>query len=397
MDARTENVDAVVIGAGPAGLAAAHELMRVGRRVLVLEKGTGVATSWRTHRAGLRLHTVRRLSGLPGMRIPRAYGSYVTSANLVRYLEQYTALSGIEVRRGVEVSGIERADAAGPGAHWRIGTASGSVYNAATVVMATGYNRVPHIPALPGLERFSIPYLHVSEYAGGSQFADREVLVVGAGNAAAEAATELAAAGATGILMAVRTTPHIVRRRVWGVSMQRVAILMGLVPTCLADAFAALLARLTVPDLSARRLPRPRPDLYTRVDRDQSVPVHDTGIVALIEAGAVVPVPAVAGFGLNSVRLADGWLVDPDVVVFATGYRRGLEPLLGATDLLDDRGNPRARSGVEAAPGFYFVGFSVSATGALRQMSADARRMARQVERRARREAAPTSRVIPGS
>jgi len=376
MTTHEDGVDSIVIGAGPAGLAAAHELMRVGRRVLVLEHGTTVATSWRSHRTGLRLHTVRRLSGLPGMPIPRSYGRYVTSANLVRYLEQYRIQASIPVRFGVTVASIQRGDDTGRGPRWKIVTTSGTVYETATVVMATGYNRVPHIPALPGLEVFEAPTIHVSEYTGGSQFSGRDILVVGSGNAAAEAATELATAGTRRIQMAVRTTPHIVRRRVGGISMQRVAITMGLLPTGMADKIAALLARLTVPDLSARRMGRPRPDLYTRVERDQSVPVHDTGIVALIESGTVDPVAAVTGFGPGTVQLADGSVLRPDTVIFATGYRRGLEGLLHGLNLLDEHGNPLSRSGTAAAPGFYFVGFTVSATGALRQLSTDARMVA---------------------
>ena len=166
--------------------------------------------------------------------------------------------------------------------------------------------------------------------------------------------------------------------------MQAIAILMSHLPLRHADRLAAVLGRLTVPDLSKRGLARPRADLYTRVERDNSVPVHDTGIVALLQSGAVTPVAAVTGFEHRAVRLADGSLVSPEVVVFASGYRRGLDALLNGLDLLDPAGNPRARSGTEAAPGFYFVGFTVSATGALREMAGDARRVARHARRRVR-------------
>ena len=374
MIARGEGVDVVVIGAGPAGLAAAHELLGVGRRVVVLEQGASVGESWRAHRTGLRLHTVRRLSGLPGSVIPREYGQYVSSSDLVRYLEQYG--DGIEVSFGSAVIAVDRAADDPSPTRWIVTTAGGAVYRARSVVVATGYNRIPHVPDLPGLDEYTGDVLHVSDYAGGTQFAGSDVLIVGSGNAAAEAATALVEGGARRVTMAVRTTPHIVRRRLGGVSMQEIAIAMNVLPIRLADALASLLAFLTIPDLSARSLGRPRPDLFTRVRRDRSVPVHDTGIVRLLKNGAVIPVAAAAGFEADSVVLADGSRERPDVVVFATGYRRGLESLLGSLGVLDEHGDPRVASGLQAEPGFSFVGFTVSATGALRQMARDARRVA---------------------
>lgn len=93
---------------------------------------------------------------------------------------------------------------------------------------------------------------------------------------------------------------------------------------------------------------------------------------------------AAAGFERELVHLSDGSSVDPDVVMFATGYKRGLTSSLEGLVMTDESAVPRVRSGQAAAPGFYFVGFTVSATGALRQMSADARRVARSEEDRVR-------------
>jgi putative flavoprotein involved in K+ transport len=338
MRERGESVDVIVIGAGPAGLAAAHELMRVGRRVLVLEQSSAVGSSWRKHRAGQRLHTIRRLSGLPGMPIPRKYGRYVASSDLVRYLEQYA--DGIDVRLETTVTAVQRLGKTPERTRWVVTTGAGTVYVVAAVVVATGHNRLPYIPELPGLEGFTGSALHVSDFAGGGQFAGLDVLVVGSGNAAAEAATELVATGAGRVRL------------------------------------ASALARLKVPDTSSSSLQRPHPDLYARVRRDGSAPVHDTGIFRLLEEGAVTPVAAVVGFDANVVILADGSEVHPDVVMFATGYRRGLEGLFDGLGVLDEQGAPRVASGVQAAPGFFFVGFTVSAIGALRQIAEDARRVA---------------------
>lgn len=373
----TTSADCVVVGAGPAGLAAARGLARTGRRVVVLEKGDGVATSWRAHRHGLRLHTVRRLSGLPGRSIPRAYGRYVSSADLVRYFEDYATGHSLDIRFGVSVDTVRRES----GARWSVNTASGERFLASTLVVATGHNRVPHIPRWAGRDDYRRPLIHVSEYQDARDYRGLDVLVVGAGNAAAEAATDLARAGAGRVRMAVRTPPHIVRRRVGPLSSQVVAILVGRLPVTLADRVADLIAALTVPDLSAMNLPRPRRGLYSRVERDSSVPVQDTGIVELVRRGAVEPVAAVVGFEPAAVRLADGSLVTPDVVIAATGYRRALESILPGTVPVGDIGSAAAPSGRAVEPGLYFAGFSVSATGALRDIAKDARRIARSVKR----------------
>ena len=63
--------DAVVIGAGPAGLAVARELERKhGIQTLVIDRAAAPAISWRTRYDNFRLNTTGFLSHLPGQRIP---------------------------------------------------------------------------------------------------------------------------------------------------------------------------------------------------------------------------------------------------------------------------------------------------------------------------------------
>ncbi len=139
-----------------------------------------------------------------------------------------------------------------------------------------------------------------------------------------------------------------------------------------------------MPDLSRYGLPRPTDGLYTRVRRDGAIPVQDVGLLDAVQAGRVEPVASVVRFGGASVHLADGSTVEPDVVIAATGYRRGLEPLVAGLDVLNGHGLPRARGGVAARPGLYFVGYTVSLSGALRDMAGEARRIGSVVGRERR-------------
>ena len=99
---------AVVIGAGPAGLAAAGALAQGGVAALVLDRAESLAASWRGHYDRLRLHTASWFSHLPGYRIPSGEGRYVTRDGVIRYLEAYAAQHRLEVRCGIEVTSIDR-------------------------------------------------------------------------------------------------------------------------------------------------------------------------------------------------------------------------------------------------------------------------------------------------
>ena len=78
--------------------------------------------------------------------------------------------------------------------------------------------------------------------------------------------------------------------------------------------------------------------------------------------------------------LADGERVEPDAVIAATGYRRGLEPLVGHLGVLDDRGLPRAVGAQAAAPGLRFVGY-VPRPAMLGHTARDAKRAAKAIAR----------------
>jgi putative flavoprotein involved in K+ transport len=94
-------------------------------------------------------------------------------------------------------------------------------------------------------------------------------------------------------------------------------------------------------------------------------------------------VPGVTGFEGSRVLLAGGRSVEPEVVIAATGYRRGLEPLVGRLDLLDERGLPRVHGARTAshAPGLRFLGYTNPVSGMFREIRIDARRAARAIRR----------------
>jgi putative flavoprotein involved in K+ transport len=374
----TASPDAIVVGAGPGGLATAAALQGLGVRTLVLERAEAVAASWRKHYDRLHLHTTRRLSGLPGFAIPRAYGRWVGRDDVIRYLEQYTAFHGLDIATGIEVSRIERAE----DGTWLLPATGGRRLTARAVVVATGNNHTPHVPDWPGRDTYSRELLHAASYRNGRPYEGRDVLVVGVGNTGAEIAVDLVEAGAARVRLAVRTAPHIMRRATAGWPAQATGILVRRLPTRLVDRVAPYVEKISVPDLSEYGLPRPDSGLYSRV-RDGAIPVQDVGIIAAVQARKVEPVPAVEGFDGDKVLLADGSSIGPDVVIAATGYRRGLDELVGHLGVLDGHGRPTVH-GARTPPGaasLYFTGFTNPISGMFREMAIDAQKIARAVAR----------------
>jgi putative flavoprotein involved in K+ transport len=364
---------AVVIGAGPGGLAAAAMLRARGVDALVVDRADTIGDSWRHHYDRLHLHTVRWLSHLPGYHIPRRYGKWVARDDVVRYLGEYAAHHRLPVQLGTPVTRVDRtADG------WSLRSPVGDV-DAAAVVVATGHNHTPRQPDWPGVDGFAGELLHASRYRNPAPFAGKSVLVVGSGNTGAEIAVDLVEGGAREVAIAIRTPPHIVLRENHGIPSLALGVLFRHLPARLFDPIAAAMRRVDLGDLSAYGLPTPKDGLYERVLRDDQIPVIDVGFVNAVKNGQITVVPGVVGFDGRYVCL-DGGLDRPaDVVIAATGYERGLGPLVGHLGVLDGDGRPTVRRGQThpAAPRVWFTGYTNPISGMFRELGIDARHIAR--------------------
>jgi putative flavoprotein involved in K+ transport len=357
----------VVVGAGSAGLATAALLQQEGLRPLVVEAGPEPGAAWRDRYDRLRLHTPRLLSGLPGLRIPRRYGRWVARDDLIEYFHDYTAVHDIDVRLNCRVERIEPS--------WTLHTSDGEIH-ADHVVVATGYNGVPFVPAWPGRDSFTGELVHSSQYRSPAPYRGKDVLVVGAGNSGAEIAHDVVDGGAARSRLSVRTPPQIVRRATLGVPAQLLGMAIRKLPPHWVDPFTMWQRKVAIPDLTAQGLPRPPHGVRTAFLSTGTTPILDVGIVDAVRRGRVEVVAAVEGFDGDDVLLADGAHIAPDVVIAATGFRAGLDGLAGHLDVLGPRGLPKQTDGEPALPGLWFVGFTPTLGGQLREGSIAARKVA---------------------
>jgi indole-3-pyruvate monooxygenase len=367
-------VDTLVIGAGPAGLATAACLARHGRRALVIDRALEVASSWRQHYERLHLHTVKTHSALPGLPFPDSAPRYVSRQGVVDYLTAYAGHHGIAPELGETVVGIEPA---APRAGWITRTASGREIVSPQVVVATGANRRPVSPDMPGLDHFGGRVLHSRDYRNAKPFANQRVLVVGMGNTGAEIALDLVEHGVRAAL-SVRSPLNIVYRDVLGRPTQLSSILLSKLPHALGDAAATLLRNLSVGDLGRYGLHTAEMSPLRQLREHGKTPLIDVGTVARIKKGDIQVYPGVQTLLHGGVRFTDGTEHPFDTVLLATGYEAALTDLFPATPLpLDARGMPAEVVGQGTLAGVYFVGFDVRQPGGLlRAIASQAQRVA---------------------
>jgi len=372
------DTDVLVIGAGSAGLATAACLRRKGIEALVVDRGDRVGQTWSTRYDRLHLHTPRIQSAMPGLRMPRRFGTWVAKDDMAHYLRVYARRNGLEPRFGVEVQRLDRSDG-----HWTALSASGAL-TARQVVVATGYSNTPTRPHWPGEDRFPGVIVHATDYRNADAYSGLSVLVVGAGNTGAEIAADLAESGAAEVRLSIRTPPNLIPRRFGPIPTTLMAMPMDALPAAMVDPVNRLLQRVTLRDLTRYGMPAPRAGVVAQQRATGVTPTIDVGLVAALRAGTVTPVAALERFDDGEAIFADGSRFAPDAVIAATGYRTGLDALVGHLGVLGAHGAPVATGGRALAPGLRFVGIRNPLKGLLFQIGLDARAAARAVARELR-------------
>ncbi|MEE2854503.1 MAG: NAD(P)/FAD-dependent oxidoreductase [Actinomycetota bacterium] len=356
-----DSVDAVVIGAGPAGLAVARQLHhRHGVTALVLDRAAAPAISWRTRYDDFRLNTTGFLSHLPGQRIPLSAGRWPTKEDMVRYFDRYVVRQQIPLLLGCEVHSLDRC-----GGVWRLDTSTGEIQSR-TVVLATGNYGAPVAPRWPGLKSFEGEIVHSADFVNAWPYRGRDVLVVGAGNSAADIAVQLADDGARRIWLAVRTPPHLVRRAIGGFPSDIFLELSARVPARMVDPLIARATRLMWGDLSRYGFRRPAVGLKATVETRGRIPTLADGLVDAVRARRVEVVGAVTRLQSGSVILADGTSVAPEVIITATGFEANLRGVVGHLGVLDEHGNPRGGFACHVGEGLFAIGYGIPPNGPLR-------------------------------
>jgi len=317
---RVERYDTIVIGGGQAGLAVGYHLARRDADFLILESAARIGESWRRRWDSLRTFTSAAVMGLPGMPFPAAPEHLPEKDEIADYLERYAQRFDLPLQLGVPVSSLRRE-----GGRYLMETADVR-YEARHVVVATGPFTAPSIPSLAQQLSPGIRQLHSSEYRNPFALDDGAVLVVGAGNAGARIALEVARFRP---VILAGATPHQLRRTVLGRDVHR-----WLWP---------IARRLTVGTRGGRWLRR-------HLAHDPLVGITEEDF----ERAGVERRGRVSGVA-DGLPVADNTAMPVRTIIWATGFAPDYRWI--DIPLAFDGPSPRtARGVVPEWPGLYFVG-----------------------------------------
>jgi cation diffusion facilitator CzcD-associated flavoprotein CzcO len=368
--------DVAIVGAGPAGVSVAVSLRDRGLHPLLIDRADHVASSWRSRYDRLKLNTGRPFSHLPDRPYPKGTPMFPSRDDVVAHLDRHAGEDGIELRLGTQAQRIERTDGG-----WCVRTTTGDV-DARQVVVATGYQNTAYVPQFPGADGFAADLLHSSEYRNPDPYRGKRVLVVGSGSSGMELAHDLATGGAAKVWMAVRTPPNILLRSLpGGLPGDLISQPLYRLPVRVADAIGRAARLKDLGDLAEFGLPIPDEGVMARVKYHDQVPaLVDMEVIDAIRDGSIEVVATVESFDGDKVVLVDGSRLDPQAVVLATGYRPGLEPLVGHLGVLDAKGKPVVWGERPAAQGLRFIGYDVRPS-LIGYMAKQSKRMAKRIAR----------------
>jgi putative flavoprotein involved in K+ transport len=343
----------IIIGSGPAGLAAAEQLAKRNIEYVILEKDSAVASALRRVDPEMRLLSPKGLSVMPDMTLEPDAPTYLPFGRLVHELERYQHQHDLKVKLDCTVLSI-RKETSGFSVAYRDGDGNRQELHGSHVINATGIISQPRLP--DNFHFQPLRWKHSIDMRAEDLAAARELLVVGGGASAAEVLENWLRVRQEGDRASLSLRSKLVAIPHWilGIDIHYFSWLPEHIPTGL---FGWRAGRLTEP-------------------------MTGRAVIRAIGKGLIKRAPPVREYHRSEVEFVNGERIEPDLIVFATGFSYAVEHLKEVVDL-DPDGRPLVKNCESTrTPGVFLLGYRFGRTFAspyLRGIARDAAYVAERI------------------
>jgi Flavin-binding monooxygenase-like len=312
-----------VIGAGPCGLAALKNLLQAGcRNVVCYEESGGIGGNWAftddPHRISVhactRTISSRRMSSFDDFPMPNHYPEFPSHRQLLAYFTDYASAFRLEphIRLGARVGHC----ALGGDGRWTVRVVANGETRAErfdSLLVCTGHHREAFVPTYPG--RFTGRIVHSSAYKRPDPFRGQRVLVVGAGNSAADIAVDVARVTSRTAL-SMREGTWFVPKLMLG---RPIDVVYGFwrskLPTPLLQSALKLWLRFAIGRWEDYGLQTPT---HAPLEKPPTV---NSGVLEALRQGRLVARPGIERYDGDAVHFTDGTQEEFDAIIMGTGFR----------------------------------------------------------------------------
>lgn len=318
-----------VIGAGPAGLAAARWLTQRGFEPIIFEASAGLGGQWNqgaVHSAvwpGMRTNTSRIMTAFSDLDYPEGTATYPRHDEVLAYLQAYAEKFDLTrlIRFGTPVKLLDRA----PGQGWVIHSRQDGHPHAevfAQVVVASGRFDKPRLPDIAGLEGFSgdLDVIHTKDYRGAQVYEGKTVLVAGCSISALEIASDLAYGGAKGVVASYRRQRYVLPKLIAGVPTDHVMFTRAASLAGKAVPFEMLAAGMKEKVVSVSGCPSRFGAMVPHQNIFAAGITQSQHFLPAVAEGRIKVAPWIERIDGRTVLFKDGTIAEADGIICGTGY-----------------------------------------------------------------------------
>lgn len=306
-----------IIGAGPAGLAAARALAFKGLDYDHFDAGSQVGGIWDIERPGTPMYdsahfiSSKTRSGFEAYPMPEHYPDYPRHDLIQRYIIDFAQTHGLSdrIRFNTPVSDLEKQS----DGRWKVTLDGGETRTYLAVICATGAQWHPKMPELQG--DFSGEIMHSHSYRSPELFKGKRVLILGAGNSGCDIACD-AAAIADAAFISMRRGYYFIPKHVLGKPADVFDHDSPNLPLWISRPIMTFLLNRLVGDLTKIGLQKPDHRLF------ESHPIMNSQLLHYLQHGDIAAKVDIERLDGNDVVFKDGSRERIDLILCATGYHQ---------------------------------------------------------------------------